>query len=276
MLFALTAIAPYVCLLESAADYEAMWFTVHSDIGAVLLCVWYRPPANGETASIHTFEADWERLCERHIGTIVIGDLNLHHKWWLKHSADVTVEGSTMYKFTCDRNFKQIVRGPTRYEYLLDLVITDLDEAINATIFPRIADHNLVRAKFDLQVTEAEAQQREVFLYKTAKWAELRYDLRQCNWDWLSHLDVDSACERLTSTFDNLLRKHVRTTLISERATTHPWLNSRCKAVINAKRNAEGTLCFVSAAQRCSDVLMAEYFAYTSRMKHKLKTLTRG
>ena len=265
LLFALASIASYVCLLEVGCNYEAVWATIHSDIGAVLLCAWYRLPPPGDTASIDAFEADWERFSERHIGIIVVGDLNLHHNWWLKYSTHVSVEGSFMYKLRTE--FRQLVRGLTRNEHLLDAVITDLEEAIDTAILPSIADHNLVRGRFALRVFETMAQPREVFLYRSVNWSDLRYDLNHHDWNLLSYFNVDVACERLTSIVDTLLRKHVPTKLVSERASTHPWINARCNAFIRAKQESEGSPGFTTAAQRCSEVLMEEYLSFTERMK---------
>ncbi len=275
-LFALPIVAPYVTLLEHSSVFERSWHVIHSDVGSVLLCVWYRPPAVGEVESIRSFRLEWERLSPRHVGTIVIGDLNVHHKRWLVHSASVSVEGSLLYKFWCDYGFKQGVRKPTREKHLLDLVLTDLEESSKATVLPRIADHNVVRSQFALRVPEAEPRNREVFLYKSADWAELRRELRYFDWSWIDHCCVDDACERLMTVLLNNIRKHIPTTMISERTTTHPWLNNRCLEAIAAKRDAEGTDLFQDAARKCSDVLFEELCAYNGRVRNRLRKLPRG
>ena len=58
---------------------ERMWFVLHSDLGLVLLAVWYRPPCYGDTFSILSMDAELQTLREQAIGSIVIGDLNCHH-----------------------------------------------------------------------------------------------------------------------------------------------------------------------------------------------------
>ncbi len=275
-LFALSKVAPYICLLEHAVNYEASWHTIHSDLGAILFCVWYRPPAPGELESVRAFIDDWERLAGQYIGTIVVGDLNVHHKRWLKHSSHCSLEGSLLYKFCCDNGFKQMVRSPTRDDHLLDLVLTDMGEAIDATVLPKIADHNVVRARFALQVSEAAPYSREVFLYKSANWTGMRAELRLQDWTWLDLVDVDSGCDSLIRVLEAIVRKYVPTTMLQGKSSSHPWLNQKCKDAIQAKRDAEGSDCFESAAQLCSDTLFTEFFAYNRRLRTKLGGLKRG
>ncbi len=276
LVFALTDFAPHIVLLEHGESYEASWHAVHSDIGPVLLCAWYRPPASGEIVSIRAFIADWERLSTRYIGTIVLGDLNAHHKRWLKHSSHNSVEGSSLYTFCCDNGFKQLVREPTREDHLLDLVLTDMDEAIGATVLPKIADHNVVRAQFALQVASIAPLSREVFLFKSADWRGMRNHFLSRNWAWIEELCVDDSCERLSREIIDGIRLFVPTRFLYEKIATHPWLNQRCVDAIEKKRKAEGVADFTSAAEKCSDILFEEFFAYNRRIRDRLSKLKRG
>ena len=60
----------------SSKTSERMWFLVHSDMGPILVCVWYRPPAPGDISSISTFESEFDLLRDDAVGTLVVGDLN--------------------------------------------------------------------------------------------------------------------------------------------------------------------------------------------------------
>ena len=62
------------------------------------------------------------------IGTIILGDMNVHHTGWLTHSANITPEGRALFKFCAYNGIAQCVDGPTRRKYLLDLVLTDAEE----------------------------------------------------------------------------------------------------------------------------------------------------
>ena len=65
---------PY--LLHTSITCERAWHTIHSDIGPILLAVWYRPPAAGEVVSISSFEDELNNLRESRVGVILVGDLS--------------------------------------------------------------------------------------------------------------------------------------------------------------------------------------------------------
>ena len=98
MCFAAASISAQVTLCEHSADYERSWLTIHSEIGPILLGVWYRPPVRGEVGSIISCEREWRRLSSEHVATLVVGDLNVHHTRWLRHSSSVSVEGTSLYR----------------------------------------------------------------------------------------------------------------------------------------------------------------------------------
>ena len=114
-------------LLHKSPDHERVWILFHSNLGPLLLCSWYRPPVPGEIDSIHTLRKEWDELNHGAIGTILVGDLNVHHKKWLRWSARNSAGGEHLRNFCLDVGMQQIVRGPTRGDYLLDCAISDLE-----------------------------------------------------------------------------------------------------------------------------------------------------
>ncbi len=276
MLFAADKIAAYVTLIEHSATHERSWHAIHSDTGPVLLCVWYRPPNPGEIASIRSFEEEWAKLRDGFVGTAIVGDLNLHHKHWLRFSSHVSVEGTSMFRFCRDNGFKQWVRKPTRDNHLLDLFITDMDEACNATVLPRIADHHVVRASLHLQVPQDAPRRREVWLYKFADWASLASAIVAMDWSFIDVISVDEAAEHFTDIILHFLREHTPTTEIEEREGSHPWLNARCFSLIKAKRDAEGTPFFGEVAAACSAGILEEYNTFIAKTRVKLRRVRRG
>ena len=112
---AVPQIAACITLLEHATDihHERSWHALHGDLGPVLLCIWYQPPCPSEIRSIITFENEWARLSTGFIGTLVVGDFNVHHTHWLKFSASVSVEGTRLLKFCREHGFRQLVKAPT-------------------------------------------------------------------------------------------------------------------------------------------------------------------
>ena len=83
------------------------------------------------------------------IGSITLGDLNVHNKRWLHHSSHDSAEGKAMRDACDDLGLQQKVRQPTREGHLLDLVLTDVPGVV-ARILPAIADHKLVMAEVDI------------------------------------------------------------------------------------------------------------------------------
>ena len=124
--FAVASISAQVILCEHSADYERSWLTIHSEIDPILVGVWYRPPVQGEVGSITACEAEWRRLASDHVADIMVGDMNVHHSRWLRHSAGISVEGISLYRFCSANSFKQLAKGPTHKNgHVLDLVISD-------------------------------------------------------------------------------------------------------------------------------------------------------
>ena len=150
-LFARSNIEDEVTLFLRSDSAERLWHILHTSHGPVLLCIWYRPPAPGEVESIRSMITEWLDLSESVIGTIIIGDLNIHHKRWLRYSSSNSVEGSTLLEFCLQHGFKQMIKTPTRDNHLLDLVITDLPDDVVAHVHGQIADYSTIKyqLKFD-------------------------------------------------------------------------------------------------------------------------------
>ena len=138
-----------------------MWAIVHSDRKPFLVCCWYRPPDPGNTESIESFEKE----CMQHrigtLGTFVLGDLNVHSKRWLVHSARESTEGQLLAEISRRLGLRQLVRQRTRDKYLLDLILTDVPDC-NASIHSAVADHKSVVLTVSFKVPETASHTREM------------------------------------------------------------------------------------------------------------------
>ena len=273
--FAAVSIAQQVVLNEHSHNCERSWHIIHSDIGPILSGIWYRPPVPGEIVSIVECEAEWRRLSASCVATILVGDMNVHHIRWLRHSSSVSVEGTSLLRMCTACGLRQLVRSPTRDEYLLDLVISDL-AASNISVLPKIADHNLVRATFNIGVPACEIVHREVFLYAKAPWEDVRKDIASFDWDPMDAMDVDEAERYFHHNVYNILVKHIPRRRIAERKSKHPWINARCLDAISAKNAASERDDFQVVCARCSEILFEEYLAYVQSMRDKLLGQKRG
>ena len=116
--YGLTEQADSMTLLKYSPDSERIWILVHTDLGPYLLGAWYRPPVPGEVDSIKSLRKEWCELNEDAIGTVVIGDINIHHRKWLIKSARNSSEGEELLRFCTDFGMQQLVRDATREKYV--------------------------------------------------------------------------------------------------------------------------------------------------------------
>ena len=82
--FALEKLAHRVTLLENSQVAERSWVIFHSDHGPYVIGCWYRPPAPGEVDSIRSFKEEAQLHATNAVGCVLLGDLNIHHRKWLK------------------------------------------------------------------------------------------------------------------------------------------------------------------------------------------------
>ena len=197
MVFARSDVAANVTLLHRSADSERLWLIIHTDHGPYLLGAWYRPPVQGEMQTISSLEAEWLDHSSSALGTVIVGDVNVHHIRWLRHSDTNSAEGEKMRVFCSNHGFRQLMREPTRGPNLLDLFMTDIDD-VKCKVVPAIADHGGGLASLRFRVPRAEIVQRQVWTSAKADWEGLSYALRNTAWDSISTLPPDEGAEFLT------------------------------------------------------------------------------
>ena len=125
--------------LKSAVDGERCWHLAQRDSDRIAVCNNYLPPGNSEE-QLEVMEAEVQEMLQKYDNVILAGDFNIHHRVWLKHSREDTGMGSRL-KDICDKyGLKQLVKEPTRGEYLLDLVLTNRND-VRVCVLSKIADH---------------------------------------------------------------------------------------------------------------------------------------
>ena len=58
--------------------FERSWHILHCNHGPLLIGLWYQPPAYGEIASIKSLSDEIQTHCPSTIGTLLLGDMNVH------------------------------------------------------------------------------------------------------------------------------------------------------------------------------------------------------
>ena len=204
----------------------------------------------------------------------MIGDLNIHHRQWLRFSNADTTMGTELKTFCDFHGFFQIVREPTRKEYLLDLAITDIPKS-TATVLPLIADHNAVLVKLPLPEVLEKSFTRTVWDLRKAEWSAIEHELTVFDWSALRQGTAEDSLSYFLEVLWNVLIKHIPRKDIVSRKSTHPWMNERCRNALVQKNNAEGTNRFEAERLRCIQILGEERVSYVQSIKLKLQNLRR-
>ena len=107
------------------------WHVVRADSGPIFLGGWYRRRCQqGDVESIKRFDEEFQRLSQDCVASIVVGDMNVHNKEWLRCSNRTSADGLELEPVCCKHGMKQHVKGPTRGAYLLDLVLLSLESGL--------------------------------------------------------------------------------------------------------------------------------------------------
>ena len=105
----------------------------------------------------------------------------MHHKRWLRFSREDTRIGSELKKICDFYGLSQLVKEPTRKEYLLDLKISDISDA-SVQILPSIADHKNEMMRFKSpEILEIMAP-RTAWHLKEVTWNLPQIELTQVDW----------------------------------------------------------------------------------------------
>ena len=193
----------------------------------------------------------------------------------MKYSNANTLAGEELKAVFDHFGIWQAVREPTRNEYLLDLVCTDIQNA-KTCVTPAISDHKGVMIKFPFaEVLEASVD-REVWNLSRAKWDELKQALSCFDWGRLR----DGTAEDALLFFMEILWHHLVKFIPRRRITTkkrsHPWLDDKCIGAIHKKHLAEGSDNYREVSDKCATMLTEAKQKYVNDLKQKLAGLPKG
>ena len=89
-------------------------------------------PHYSESDSITSFELEWGELEASHVGTVIVGDMNVHHVQCLTYSIHTTPADIALRTWAAEHGLRQLVKKPTRGSNLLDLVLTDMPNFVHS------------------------------------------------------------------------------------------------------------------------------------------------
>ena len=135
-------------------------------------------------------------------------------------------------KNLCDRyGFRQLLKGPTRNEYLLNSFMTDLSRC-ESEILSVIADHRAVLTKLPLPKIEMKHISRHGWIFQLAKWGGLKEALSEWNWEKLNEGSVDDAVKYFYDILRMFMKNYIPYRAFQEKKMSHPWINEKCEAAI--------------------------------------------
>ena len=256
---------------------ERGWITVLTDLGPILIGNWYRPP-DGSPVETESLRDELDELQNNYIGTAIFGDMNVHQGKWLHFSRRArTLEGDRLQEIASEYDLRQMVRNPTRNEYLLDLLLTDIPDYFSTNVKPPIADHSIVEATMSIPIPRSEKKTRYVWHYRQAQWGNLRARLNRVNWSQILEIDdVDECLKQFNAVILEAAHSHIPYKRFESEHSNVPWISQRCRDAVNAKNNAHGTRREVESRDTCSNVLKEEYSKYIEKLKTKLAELPKG
>jgi len=261
-------------LIEKSITAERCWQMLHLGVGSLLICNWYRPPSSDDN-HIQNFREELANHTPSCIGCIAAGDMNIHHKRWLKYSNSNTAQGDMLKCICNDYDLHQLVRSPTRFAYLLDLVLSDI-EGGKASVSPRITDHRIIEAKFPLPMPQEIRIPRHVWKFKQASWHNIICELTNFDWNRLHHGSVNQATEFFMECLWIMCRKYIPYQQIDEVKRSHPWLNDKCAHAIAKKNACTDTTAYEAAAKECTTVISEEYKKYEKDLRLKMQKLSKN
>ena len=170
-------------------------------LGPALLSGWYRPP-DDPMGNLQSFIQELAEHTAGAISTIIVGDMDIHHKSWLSYSVSDTPAGRELWNICKEFGLRQLVNAPTHVNgNLLDWVSSSAPKETNAIVCPWLADH----------------QQ-----WKRVKWDAIRSELRRQDWSFLEQDPIDDATQKWTEIILGIIDRHVPSVEIAHSKPSHP------------------------------------------------------
>ena len=276
LMFVINRLSSQVTFMGESKGAERTWIMVHTAQGPYLVGAWYRSPSPTVDESIQSLQDEFEKHRQSAVGTVIVGDLNVHHSSWLG-STHTTAAGEAMRLITTDNGLKQIVRGPTHeHGNRLDLVFTSMPDITRVTVGPRVTDHHLLLARLKLPVPRSNVLHRQVHDYAKADWDKLRDSMQEELWTCIDSGSVDEAVEGFTEAVRSMVDAAVPQKAIVEQKGSHPWIDQNVLEAVQARNGAVGGPEEIVAAARCSEVLLNARQRYQERTKAELAEMPCG
>ncbi|CAC5423219.1 unnamed protein product [Mytilus coruscus] len=184
---------------ELQTDCEMVWCKLEL-VGhkAIYLTSFYNPKTSNEEG-YKQFDISMSRATNvKNAFIIAAGDFNLPGWDWKTNQLKPKTQNVNIHhKFTDildDHGLTQIVNEPTRGTNTLDLFITNYPDSFRRTeVIPGLSDHDIVYTEVDRIPAKLQQKPRKIFLYKKARWQNVKDDLHNIKVTAKSLYDIKSS-----------------------------------------------------------------------------------
>ena len=163
---------------------------------------------------------------------------------------------------------------PTYGDYLLDLVLTDLDSLVTSTVYPGISDHDIVSSTLNVSVPQPVRVTRWCWNYAQGNTRALKSHLRDVDWHEVLRIDASANALDVTRRFTSyVLQTCARFIPYSRKVIekgAHPWLDDQCRRSLADKHAAFGSPDYLEKCQACSSAISKAYSNHQARIRRKL------
>ena len=223
---------------------------------------------------------------------VALGDFNAKLSQW--HDKDSsTSEGISIENITSQSGLHQIINEPTHIlensSPCIDLIFTSqpnlsVESGTQPSFHPN-CHHEIIYAKFNLEVLYPPPYTREVWHYKDSNVDLIRRSINEFDWDRaFANKHVDEKVLIFNKTVLNILSNFIAHEVIVCDDKDPPWFNGKIKSLINEKvrtynayrkniGNSQSRKNLSSLQQRLRDLIDDSKQKYFLRLTQKLNTI---
>ncbi|VDI78142.1 Hypothetical predicted protein [Mytilus galloprovincialis] len=171
---------------------------------------------------------------------ILAGDFNLPHIDWnnntVKTGKAQVKHHQELLEFIEEFGMEQLQLKPSREKQVLDLFSQNHPSLVKScNTLPGISDHNMIVLDTDLKPQYNKPKPREIYVYKKAKWEEIKADIIKFGADIInSNTSVEDKWTNLKNGIETTLNLNVPRKITNKRHSL-PWLSNSVKKKIRRK-----------------------------------------
>ena len=207
---------------------EAIWVSVQTSEGKILICNCYRPPDRNDFWD--SFDAVIENIKQTNSYRYmyIIGDLNADFN---------SQQGNKLKQFCISNNFEYLIKEPTRItentQTCLDQILTNAPNFVtNVAVSPPIStnDHCTISCKLNFKITNKSTYLRNIWLFSKTNFNDFRQELENTDFNSIfDNDDIDSVCKSWSEMLLDVANRTIPNKSVLVRPNDSPWYTSNLR-----------------------------------------------